>query len=109
MPTRPALPCLIATCPERQPCPVHARVLANEHIKGWYHLARWRNPRWGLRAVTLRKHPICVECKQAGRVTVSTEVDHVIPHRGDPLLFWDPDNLQGLCTTHHAEKTNRGE
>jgi 5-methylcytosine-specific restriction protein A len=42
-------------------------------------------------------------------ITVATEVDHVIPHRGDPLLFWAISNCVGLCHAHHAEKTARGE
>jgi 5-methylcytosine-specific restriction enzyme A len=32
----------------------------------------------------------------AGRI-----VDHKVPHRGDPVLFWDPDNLQTMCQEHH--------
>lgn len=27
--------------------------------------------------------------------------DHVIPHRGDEALFYDPGNLQTLCPDHH--------
>lgn len=30
--------------------------------------------------------------------------DHIVPHRGNPDLFWDPANLQSLCTLHHDEK-----
>ena len=32
-------------------------------------------------------------------------VDHIIPHRGDPVLFYDPDNLQCLCLVCHNRKT----
>jgi 5-methylcytosine-specific restriction protein A len=109
MPIAPRPACPVSTCPERSPCPVHSDALARIGDKRWYHLARWRNPVWGLRAVALRKHPICVICKLAGKVTAATEVDHVIPHRGDPLLFWNVENLQGLCGTCHALKTLRGE
>lgn len=27
--------------------------------------------------------------------------DHKIPHRGDPSLFWDENNLQCLCKACH--------
>jgi 5-methylcytosine-specific restriction enzyme A len=108
MPIAPRPACAVSTCPERVPCPVHGAALAPLG-KRWYHVARWRHPVWGLRAIALRRHPICVECKRAGRVVVSTEVDHVVPHRGDPRLFWNADNLQGLCATHHGAKTKRGE
>ncbi len=49
----------------------------------------------------LSEHPLCVMCMQAGRVTAATVVDHRIPHRGDPVLFWDETNWQALCKTHH--------
>jgi len=88
---------------------VHATALSRVAEKRWYHLARWRHPRHGLRALCLARDRLCVECRRAGVVAVSTEVDHVIPHRGDPVLFWDLGNVQGLCTTHHAAKTHRGE
>jgi 5-methylcytosine-specific restriction protein A len=109
MPIAPRPACTVSTCPERAPCPVHGDALERVDDKRWYHLARWRHPVWGLRAVTLRRHPICVACKQAGRVVASTEVDHVVPHRGDPALFWSPTNLQGLCNPCHGAKTKRGE
>jgi len=38
---------------------------------------------------------------------LGTDVDHIIPHRGDPLLMADPQNLQTLCETHHGRKTAR--
>jgi hypothetical protein len=39
------------------------------------------------------------------RQTPATVVDHIIPHTGDPELFWDVDNLQGLCDPCHNSKT----
>ena len=40
-------------------------------------------------SVTLRRHPLCVECMKQGRYVKATDVDHIIPHRGDKILFWD--------------------
>lgn len=40
-------------------------------------------------------------CAEQGRITAATVVDHITPHRGDPVLFWDEQNWQGLCVPHH--------
>jgi 5-methylcytosine-specific restriction protein A len=34
-------------------------------------------------------------------------VDHIVPHRGDPVLFKDLNNLQYLCHGCHSAKTLR--
>jgi 5-methylcytosine-specific restriction protein A len=34
-------------------------------------------------------------------------VDHIVPHKGDMRLFWDPRNHQGLCERCHNSKTAR--
>jgi 5-methylcytosine-specific restriction protein A len=41
-----------------------------------------------------------------GRVEAAAIVDHVTPHEGNELLFWDAGNLQSLCKRHH-EGTKR--
>jgi len=46
----------------------------------------------------LTLHPICA---MTGCGQPSTIVDHVTPHKGDPVLFWDTDNWQALCETCH--------
>jgi 5-methylcytosine-specific restriction enzyme A len=113
MPTSPAYPCRAPGCPQLQPCPTHPResliVRPNVDVRRWYHLARWRHPVWGRRAQVLARDPLCVECLKAGRVVPTTDVDHVVPHRGDPVLFWDPLNLQGLCHGCHSRKTRSEE
>ncbi len=53
----------------------------------------------------LIEHPLCAECQRQGRVTPATEVDHIIPHKGDKQLFWDQDNWQALCHRCHSRKT----
>jgi len=57
----------------------------------------------------LRVHPLCAECERQGRVAAATVVDHIVPHRGDMQLFWDPNNWESLCKPHHDAKTGRGE
>ncbi|WP_423837057.1 HNH endonuclease [Sutterella wadsworthensis] len=40
-----------------------------------------------------------------GRLTLATDVDHIKPHRGDPILLFDEKNLQALCHACHSRKT----
>lgn len=53
----------------------------------------------------LKAHPLCVECLKEGTVTLAKIVDHIVPHKGDYKLFWDPKNHQPLCKKHHDRKT----
>lgn len=65
--------------------------------------ADWRR----LRAIVMREEPLCRECTKNGRVEPTTEVDHIVPHRGDEQLRLDRKNCQGLCTPCHSAKTAR--
>lgn len=49
----------------------------------------------------LEVHPLCVYCEKIGRTTAARIVDHVVPHRGDMVLFWDQGNWQSLCKPCH--------
>jgi len=60
---------------------------------GW----RWKHAR----ARYLAAHPLCVYCARQGFIVLATVVDHIEPHKGDPVLFWNEDNWQGLCTPCH--------
>jgi 5-methylcytosine-specific restriction enzyme A len=69
---------------------------------------RGYGPRWRrARQAYLARHPLCVPCEAAGRLEPATVVDHVVPHRGDTVLFWDEANWQGLCKRCHDAKTAR--
>ena len=56
----------------------------------------WRKARkaWIIR------HPLCAICGQP-----ATDVDHIIPHRGNRELFWDSSNWQSLCHECHSRKS----
>jgi 5-methylcytosine-specific restriction enzyme A len=70
---------------------------------------RGYGPRWRrARAAFLARHPLCVPCAAAGRLEPATVVDHIVPHRGDPVLFWDEGNWQSTCKRCHDAKTARG-
>lgn len=53
----------------------------------------------------LGKHPLCAACRKAGYITPAELVDHIIPHEGNPKLFWDEGNWQSLCWKCHSIKT----
>lgn len=53
----------------------------------------------------LATHPFCERCKKDGRLVPATVVDHIVPHRGDRLLFWNYSNWQALCKCCHDKKT----
>jgi len=48
-----------------------------------------------------------VHCQARGLVVVATIVDHIKPHRGDMVMFWDSSNWQPLCKPCHDRKTAR--
>ena len=57
------------------------------------------------RAVMRRDGGLCVLCREEGRYTPATEVDHITP-----LEFGGTNamsNQQSLCSPHHREKTAR--
>ena len=70
--------------------------------QAWYSRYPWTGP-GGLRALCLRRDPICKICNRAP----STVADHVKPHRGNYDLFCDAANLQGVCESCHNEKSAR--
>jgi 5-methylcytosine-specific restriction protein A len=63
--------------------------------------------RWWRREskVFLARNPLCKHCDELGLVTAATEVDHIIPHRGNAKLFRDRKNWQALCASCHGRKT----
>jgi 5-methylcytosine-specific restriction protein A len=77
----------------------HRRAKTSERGYG----AAWQKAR----AAYLAKHPLCrdIHRSHAGRVVLATDVDHIVPHRGDKSLFWDSSNWQPLCHECHSRKT----
>lgn len=65
--------------------------------------SRWRKARLGF----LAKHPLCEECNRQGRIVAATVVDHVVPHCGDQVLFWQRSNWEAKCKSCHDRKTAR--
>lgn len=63
--------------------------------------SKWR----AARKVYLMEHALCVHCLNDGRVVAASVVDHIKPHKGNKVLFWDRSNWQPLCKQHHDKKT----
>jgi 5-methylcytosine-specific restriction protein A len=75
------------------PTPSHLRLSAQERGYTWaWHKARTRY---------LQHHPLCAMCAKAGHIVAANVVDHITPHRGNHLLFWDERNWQPLCRPCH--------
>jgi 5-methylcytosine-specific restriction protein A len=74
-------------------------VRGNSNARGYTY--RWQK----VRLYHLHKNPLCVNCKSKEMITVATDVDHIIPHRGNHKLFWDQSNWQSLCHSCHSIKT----
>jgi 5-methylcytosine-specific restriction protein A len=59
----------------------------------------------GERKRLFSEQPLCVKCKEQGRITVATERDHIIAlvNGGEDT----PENTQPLCTECHKAKTRK--
>lgn len=71
----------------------------NSNARGYTY--RWRK----VRKNYLMRHPLCAECERQGRITAATVVDHIIPHKNDPVRMWSESNFQALCASCHDHKT----
>lgn len=110
MPTKPKIPCNHPGCPELVPAgekycaihkPLHPQEVRSATIRGYD--KKWQNA--SKRYLTA--HPLCEICKKNGKCTKATVVDHIKPHRGNPELFWNPENWQALCKPCHDHKTGK--
>lgn len=106
MPRKPKTPCRHPGCPnltEDKYCVEHAPLHTKERVgsAGRGYDSKWRNAR----SRYLKKHPLCVRCQEQGKLVKATVVDHIKPHRGDMILFWDESNWQALCKKCHDTKT----
>lgn len=50
---------------------------------------------------------LCRPCREAGRVTLATQTDHILPIADRPDLTEDRANLQPICDACHAAKSRR--
>ncbi|GAB3733971.1 hypothetical protein GCM10028862_16750 [Luteimonas pelagia] len=69
-----------------------------------YKTAAWKRTR----ANQLQVEPLCRYCREMGRMTPASVADHIEPHRGDELAFWN-NPLQSLCASCHSGPKQREE
>ena len=104
MPRKPKRPCRYPGCPNLTDgvyCEEHAKIMEQHYEKfqrGYSPGKRYGRAWKRIRDRYVHKHPLCEQCLKEGRYTKATVVDHIRPHRGDPELFWNPDNWQALQT-----------
>ena len=69
-----------------------------------YKTAQWR----ATREAVLHRDPVCVWCMPCGKLTASTEVDHIIPAQrlDDDAHFYDQENLVGSCRSCNARRAS---
>lgn len=112
MPYKSKHPCSQQGCPElvdagKKYCekhlPLHPEYTRPANKRGYG--SRWNKAR----KLFLQEHPFCVHClkEDPPKYVKATDVDHIIPHRGDQKLFWDKKNWQALCHSCHSKKTAR--
>lgn len=115
MPNKPPVACY--ECDHALPCVKHGtgtssvaeqaenKLTRQKTYQHLYWRARWRNPKTGLEPACLRKHPICADPFKIGCHNPSTVADHIVDHEGSERVFFDFNNLQGLCKQCHDRKT----
>ncbi len=65
-------------------------------------LQRGYDARWEKLAAFFKgANPLCIGCKSVGKLQKTEVADHVVPHKGDPVLMWNIANLQPACRFHH--------
>ncbi|MBA3639350.1 MAG: HNH endonuclease [Acidobacteria bacterium] len=108
MPTRIARTCRVQTCLNaavaRSYCADHRNGQGTTDSASLHHL--YRTVRWArLRESVLTADPFCAD--SCGRL--ASQMHHRRAHRGDLHLFWQRENLVGICGRCHSVRTRRGE
>ena len=109
-----------SSAPRHKPMPRLARVHTPPVVEradaswraGMKTAARGYGGRWQRARTTFLSKPenvLCRMCSAGGLVVVATVVDHVTPHRGNQVLFWDTSNWQPLCKRCHDGRKQREE
>jgi 5-methylcytosine-specific restriction protein A len=111
MQSKPKRPCNKVGCPELTRdtyCDKHKREKRSYDKNRGTAAQRGYGAKWRkARKYFLAQHPFCVcdKCKNREVPLMADVVDHIIPHRGDPNLFWDQSNWQPMNHRCHSRKT----
>lgn len=91
-------------CEKHRPKKIESRTVDATGWRKLYALDLWTKR---LRPAQLAREPYCRECSRWGLRVPATDVDHIVPHKGDMTLFASAENLQSLCHRCHSLKTVR--
>lgn len=108
MPYAPPKPCRHPGCPQLVDtgyCDSHRALKPKRSTD--HHRARKTASFRRQREAFLRDNPFCAEHDRHGVKRLGGVLDHIKPHRGDDVLFWDQDNWQNLCRECHNAKSSR--
>ncbi|HZG82047.1 MAG TPA: HNH endonuclease [Brevibacillus sp.] len=114
MPSKPLKPCSRPGCRELvtgRYCDQHAKSesQAYERARGSAY-QRGYDSKWQRYSKSfLRRNPLCAceDCKKLPVPLPAEVTDHIVPHKGDKRLFWDPKNHQPMNKRCHDRKTAR--
>jgi 5-methylcytosine-specific restriction enzyme A len=63
---------------------------------------RGYDAQWFAASALFKAHnPFCLGCLAIGLSTPTEVVDHIVPHQGDNMLFWNEANWQPACAWHY--------
>lgn len=82
-----------------------ARRRKEQPWRAWYNTQRWK----ALRLGQLMREPLCARCQERGVIRAATVAHHKIAHKGDAVLFYDPENLASSCADCHDVDEQRIE
>jgi 5-methylcytosine-specific restriction protein A len=83
-----------------------ARSTSAQEYHKLYNTKRWQLLRLAILTRDLNTCALC-GCIE-GRKGMAI-VNHKTPHKGDPVLFWDENNLETMCKPCHDGPTQRTE
>lgn len=81
-----------------------ARKLSGEHadIDAMRGSNRWKR----LRSIIRNRDPLCRDPfnahRDTGIIKITKQIHHIVPAADDPELFFDENNLAGVCTKCHG-------
>jgi 5-methylcytosine-specific restriction endonuclease McrA len=92
----------------------HSRSIAAEQYRRLYRDLRWCGPHGIRQQALLRDNYTCQRCgcllvtgnRHHPRAAV---VNHIKPHKGDEVLFFDLENTESVCKTDHDTLIQREE